>query len=436
MDNAFLLVILLLVGWIDREGGCRGMTNILTTLVTIVIAPRHLRMAQGAGPHLWSHVGLPILLLLWFLPLAQTTPPALASPPLPSSPPSVPFAVMREALHQALHLRFVEALAVAAQLEEQQQPTPASRLTAGIIAYFQARWQTHQPASPRHTGHKLLQVLLEEGQKRHPSSPKEPQRQLFLGLAAIFDALLQQPDSPWQSLRLFTQGQAWLQQALIADETMADAHLGLGLLYFAGADSPSLLRRLWGSRRESSAEEAMHHLQRAAEQGHFSQEVARTFLARLYAQEKRDKEAIALGQTLRDTFPKNGYYTLLTGRSQCTDNQLALCAATLGTLAAGLQDSPTLLAQADDRFDLYYFWGLALKETGQYDQAFQAFRQAITADLRTRRDESLWAKYHLATLYERSGQAATARQIYHKLLGERNVEDLHQQVQRRLARLP
>jgi tetratricopeptide (TPR) repeat protein len=94
-----------------------------------------------------------------------------------------------------------------------------------------------------------------------------------------------------------------------------------------------------------------------------------------------------------------------------------------------------MLASSDGRFDLYYFWGLALNETGQYDQAFQAFRQAINADPRTLRDESLWAKYYLATLYERNGQATTARQIYHKLLGERNVADLHQQVQRRLARL-
>jgi tetratricopeptide (TPR) repeat protein len=342
---------------------------------------------------------------------------------------------MREALHQALHLHFTEALQVAAQLEEQQQPTLASRLTAGIIAYFQTRWQTPQAVSPFHTGHKLLQEMLAEEQKPRPTATKDPQRQLLLGLAAVFDALLQPPDRSWQKLSLFSQGQSWLQQALVADETLSDAHLGLGLLYFAGAELPSLLRRLWGAQAGQSAEEAISHLQRAMEKGHFSQEMARTFLARLYAEEKRYKEAITLGQALQESFPENGYYTLLTGRSQCTDNQFALCAAMLGKLAACLTDTPAMLAGRDDRFDLYYFWGLALNETGQYDRAFQAFRQAINADPRTLRDESLWAKYHLATLYERNGQATTARQIYRKLLGERNVEDLHQQVRRRLARL-
>jgi tetratricopeptide (TPR) repeat protein len=362
-------------------------------------------------------------------------PQSLASVALPSSSASPPFTIMREALHHALHLHFTEALQVAAQLEEQHQPTLASRLTAGIIAYFQTRWQTPQTSSPRHTGHQLLQEMLAAEQKPRPTATKDPQRQLLLGLAAVFDALLQPPDRSWSKLSLFVQGRSWLQQALVADETLSDAHLGLGLLYFARAELPSLLRWLWKTQEGQSAEEAISHLQRAAEKGQFSQEVARTFLARLYAQEKRYKEAIALGQALQMTFPHNGYYTLLTGRGQCTDNQFALCAATLGKLAACLTHTPAMLARGDARFDLYYFWGLALNETGQYDQAFQAFRQSINADPRTLRDESLWAKYHLATLYERNGQTATARQIYRKLLGERNVADLHQQVERRLARL-
>ena len=104
---------------------------------------------------------LSILLLLWLVPSGRATSQAVASTALPSSAASAPFAVMQEALQHALHLRFAEALEAAAQLEEQQQPTLASRLTAGMIAYFQARWQTYQSASPRHTGHKLLQGVLE-----------------------------------------------------------------------------------------------------------------------------------------------------------------------------------------------------------------------------------------------------------------------------------
>jgi tetratricopeptide (TPR) repeat protein len=342
---------------------------------------------------------------------------------------------MREALRQALHLQFVQALETTAQLEEHQQPTLASRLTRGMIAYLQFHWQTQQAPAALETGHTLLQEVLEEGQKGLTAHSRDAQLLLFLGLAAVFDALLQQPQSVWQSLRLFAQGQTWLQQALITDATMADAHLGLGLLYFAGSELPSLLRRVWSSRRGQSTDAAVHHLQQAVTAGYFTRDVARTFLVHLYAEEKRHKDAMALGAALLEEFPENGYYAVLTGRSQCASGQYGQCASTLGKLAACLESSRAGLGRREERFDLYYYWGIALTETGQYDQAFQAFRHAINEDPSARRAKSLWARYHLATLYERRGQTVTARQIYQRLLRERNVEDLHQWVQQRLARL-
>jgi Tfp pilus assembly protein PilF len=65
-----------------------------------------------------------------------------------------------------------------------------------------------------------------------------------------------------------------------------------------------------------------------------------------------------------------------------------------------------------------------------------ALRQAINEDPRNEHDESLWAKYHLAILYERRGQRTTAQQLYRTLLRGRNVDGLHRQVQQRLAPLP
>lgn len=350
--------------------------------------------------------------------------------------PSPAFATMRDALHEALALRFEPAIDQAAQLEANQQPTLASQVTRGIIAYLQVRW--HMPASrtTRESAHKALQSAIEEGQKQLKTLHDTAEIRLFIGLAAMFDALLQQEDDTWGSLQLFAQGQAMLQEALTAHETMSDAHLGLGLLYFAGAELPSVLRRIWGNLQGQSRDEAIKHLERATRTGHFSRDLARTFLARIYELERRYEEAIAAGQALRATYPTNGYYALLTGRSQCAHRQYAACATMLSELAAQLKTREEVLARRSDHFDLYYHWGLALYHTEQHAAAFPALRQAINLDARAERDETLWAKYHLARLYEQRGQVATARQIYHTLLRGRNVDDLHSQARQRLANLP
>jgi len=81
---------------------------------------------------------------------------------------------------------------------------------------------------------------------------------------------------------------------------------------------------------------------------------------------------------MRATLVTAGPPTELTGRGQCTDNQFALGAATLGKLAACLTDMPAMLARGDDRFDLEYFWGLALKETGRMTGRFRPFGRRST----------------------------------------------------------
>jgi tetratricopeptide (TPR) repeat protein len=341
---------------------------------------------------------------------------------------------MREALQHALHLRFAQALETAARLEKQEQATLESQLTRGMIAYFQARWQTPQASSTRQTAQKYLATVVEQGRQQLAQSPEAPWLKLVLGTAVAFEALRQQQRAAWPNLQHVALGHAWLQQALMAHETMTDAHLGLGILAFTSANLPTLLRPFLGSRGPQSHAEAIHHLRRAAEAGHFSQEVARTFLAHLYAVEKRYQDAIALGQTLQDIFPDNGYYTLLTGRSQCAQGQYADCATTLGKLTAGPPDTPAPM-HPDERFDLYYWWARALHETEQYALAFEAFRQAINQDPQAVKDESLWAKYYLATLYERRGETKTAQQLYRTLLRGRNVENLHRQATQRLTRL-
>ncbi len=376
-------------------------------------------------------LSLYLWLLCWCLPQGIST--ALANPSAAPAPLTPTLALMREALQQALHLHFTSALEMTVRLEQQTQYALEAQLVRGIIAYFQARWQIHPTPTVRQSGQKVLSTLLKAGQRQLTRSPRDPRLQLILGIAAIFHELLQQQSGGSADPGLLMQGRTWLQQALMASEMLPDAHLGLGLLYFAGPARSGLLPRLMEG--NDHVTETIYHLRRAAEIGYFSGEVAQTFLVQVYELEKRYQEAITLGQALRATFPSNEYYALVVGRSQYAQGQYGPCATTLGQLAAALQAAAVSSMARDDRFDVYYFLGRALYETAQDAPAFQALRQAINQDPGTVKDASLWAKYYLGILYERRGETTTARQLYRTLLRGRNVENLHEQVAQRLAPL-
>ena len=349
--------------------------------------------------------------------------------------PELPFSTMRDAVQEALHLRFDQAHDAVSRAEPDGRETLETQLTRGIIAYLQTHWQSRQRPPAHVTARKHFAQILQDGQRQLNESPRQGRLQLLVGLAAVFDALLPQQEAPWAPLQLAAQGRSWLEKSLLSDEAMGDAHLGLGMLYFIGDNVPSLLQRLLGGTASQGAEDAIHHFRRAAETGRFSQDLARTFLLRLYVAEKRYREAIPLGQSLLQMYPDNGHFSLLTGRSQFEHGDKTRAAATLGTLATTLAERPETLVGTDDRFDLYYTWGRALLDTDQPELAFEAFRGAINNDPRTARDESLWAKFYLATLYEQRGSVETARQLYCTLLRERDADNLHSQAEHRLSRL-
>ena len=249
----------------------------------------------------------------------------------------------------------------------------------------------------------------------------------------MFGALLPEQETPWAPLQLAAQGRGRLQQALMSGEDLHDAHLGLGMLYFVGEELPAIGRRLLGEDSLVGSEEAIRHLRLASEGGRFSRDLARTFLLRLYVTEQRYRDAASLGESLRQAYPGNGYVALLTGLSQFENGDDAQAAETLGALAEALSERPATLARAADRFDLYYTWAQALLDADQDEAAFEAFRDAINNDPRTSRDETLWAKFHLATLYDKRGLGETARQMLCTLLRGRNAEDLHRQAEHRLG---
>jgi len=374
-----------------------------------------------------------LALLCWCL--AQDIGTTLANPVAAPASLSPTFALMREALQHALHRRFTPALEMTMRLEQQTPYALEAQLVRGIIAYFQARWQIPPTPTVRQSGQKVLSALLKEGRRQLIRSPRQPRLQLVLGIAAIFHELLQQQSGASPDSGLLMQGRTWLQQALVAHEIMPDAHLGLGLLYFASPAGPALLPRVVDGAGNDHTTETIYHLRHAAETGYFSAEVAQTFLVRVYEMEQRYQEAITLGQALQAMFPRNGYYALVIGRSQYAQGQYIPCATTLGKLAADFQATVVLSMSRDDRFDVYYFWGRALHETAQDAPAFDALRQAINQDPGSVKDASLWAKYYLGILYERRGETTTARQLYQTLLRGRNVENLHKQIHQRLAQL-
>ncbi len=377
-----------------------------------------------------------LLSALWVVQSVYATSPAPpASSPPPETEPAAPATVIRQAMQYALNLAFDQAFTQVTQLKEAEQAPLTAQFTEGLVAYFQHRLDPKHAAAARKRGHAALTAVLEDGQKQLSKDTDDPWLTLLLGTAAIFDGLLQKTATPWQSQQLFTQGRARLQDLLIAHDTVPDAHLGLGLLYFATTDLPGPLRFLPSTFVQGGSSDAIHHLRQAITRGTFSQDIARTFLALLYEKEQRHEDALALGETLQQAFPMNGSFALLTGRNQCALRRYGACAATLGQLEARLSASQVILAQRDDRFDLYFLWGTALNERQEYEPAFRAFRRAINQDVRARKDDTLWAKYHLARLYERRGQAKTATQIYHTLLRGRNVDDLHERATRRLTHL-
>ena len=349
--------------------------------------------------------------------------------------PELPFSLMRDAVQEALHLRFAQAHDAVSRAEPDGRKTLETQLTRGIIAYLQTHWQTRQRPPAHVAARKLFTHVLQQGQRQLAASPRQGRLQLVVGLAAVFNALLPQQEAPWAPLQLAAQGRSRLEKALLSEEAMSDAHLGLGMLYFVGDSVPSLVQRLLGGTALQGPEDAVHHFRRAAEAGRFSQDLARTFLLQLYVVEKRYREAIPLGQSLHQAYPDNGHFSLLTGRSQFEHGDKAQAAATLGALATALAARPETLVDTDARFDLYYTWGRALLDTDQHELAFEAFRGAINNDPRAARDESLWAKFYLATLYEQRGSMTTARQLYCTVLRERDVDNLHNQAEHRLSRL-
>lgn len=349
--------------------------------------------------------------------------------------------IMRKAMHHTLNLEFNAALAEVDRLKNTTQPTLGSRLLRGMIAYFQVRWQSPQSTPARDKGHQALTAILAAAETYltpldTASAQPTPWLQTALGLAAVFDALLQQSTDTWQSMQRLIQGRAWLKQARLNSSDHTEADFGLGLAAIVANKMPSSLRLIWRQTTSHSLEyQAQHHLQLAAETSWYGRDLARTFLLQLYELEQAYTEAIELGQTLQNTFPNNGYYKLRIGLSQCENGQHTVCARTLGHLAKQLTTAPDQLIQRDDRFDLYYIWGTALNHIEQYNQAFKAFRQAISQDPSASSDNTLWANLHLARLYERRDQFKTARQLYRTILRRRNVDDIHTQARQRLDNL-
>ena len=158
------------------------------------------------------------------------------------------YEVMKEAIQDALQLRFEQAHATLRQAEQEGKETLDAGLTRGIIAYLQTQWQTRQRPPAHVAGRKILTEIMQQGERQLADKPHQGRLQLLTGLAAVFGALLPQQETPWAPLQLAAEGQTRLQQALMSGEDMNDAHLGLGMLYFVGEGLPALGEATVGGR--------------------------------------------------------------------------------------------------------------------------------------------------------------------------------------------
>src|SRR5215831_2345923 len=98
-------------------------------------------------------LALSLALLCWCL--SQGLGMTLANPVAAPDHLTPTFALMREALQQALHLHFTAALEMTMRLEQQTQYALEAQLVQGIIAYFQSRWQIHPPLTGHQSGQKV-----------------------------------------------------------------------------------------------------------------------------------------------------------------------------------------------------------------------------------------------------------------------------------------
>ena len=217
---------------------------------------------------------------------------------------------------------------------------------------------------------------------------------MLVGLAAVFNALLPQQEAPWappatRRARPFLAGEITPLRRGHERRSPGIGHAVLRRRQRTVSDAAPA----WAGPPCKAPKDAIHHLRRAAESGRFSRDLARAFLLQLYVAEKRYRDAIPLGQSLHRAYPGNGYFSLLTGRSQFEHGDKAQAAATLGALAATLAERSETLVGTDARFDLYYTWAGALLDTDQHELAFEAFRGAINNDPRTTRTKACGRKF-------------------------------------------
>ena len=100
--------------------------------------------------------------------------------------PELPFSLMRDAVQEALHLRFAQAHDAVSRAEPDGRKTLETQLTRGIIAYLQTHWQTRQRPPAHVAARKLFTHVLQQGQQQLAASPRQGRLQLLVGLAAVF----------------------------------------------------------------------------------------------------------------------------------------------------------------------------------------------------------------------------------------------------------
>ena len=350
--------------------------------------------------------------------------------------PELPFDTMRDAVQEALHLRFAQAHEAVSGAEPDSRETLETQLTRGIIAYLQTHWQTRQRPPAHVAARKFFARILQDGERQLAASPRQGRLHLLVGLAAVFNALLPQQEAPWAPLQLAAQGRSLLEKSLLSDEAMSDAHLGLGMLYFVGDSVPSLMQRLLGGAALQGSEDAIHHLRRAAETGRFSRDLARAFLLRLYVMEKRYRDAIPLGRSLHQAYPGNGHFSLLTGRSQFEHGDKAQAAATLGALAATLAERSETLVGTDAIASTCITPGAGRCSTPTgTNWRSRRFAAPSTTTRAQRGTKACGRSSTWQPCTSNAGRSKPLASFYCTLLRERDVDGLHDRAERRLSRL-
>jgi len=213
-----------------------------------------------------------------------------------------------------------------------------------------------------------------------------------------------------------------------------DAELTIGLYNYVVGSLPLGLKIVAGTMgHRGSKRKGLETLERVANEGHWSRDVARVLLVDIYKREKRWKDSMAVASDLSARYPKNYMFKLQVAdalsadlasqRQMTTDDRSRV----FGVFDGLLRD-PATPASASDI--IHYRYGEALAAAGQNERAAREF--LLAARHSSEKGLTSMARLRAAQSLDLVGKRPEALAEYRAVLTGPDLYNLHQEARRGL----